>query len=182
MRAIAANPATTLTAVRISLAPTLKASSAVVETAPNGNKAVELVEANLPDLMVLDMMLPGRSGFLVLEKIKKRKLTDKPAVIMITGNTGSRHKMFADTYGVNEYFTKPVKMDKLVTTAERLLGTTEGQASGRGRFGDLYLALLRLFDRTGKATFDVRMWQTKVMIAVSEELNREEPDTGRAHA
>ncbi len=109
-----------LTSMQAAFEPT----GAEIETANNGNKAVELVEANLPDLMVLDMMLPGRSGFLVLEKIKKRKPADKPFVIMITGNTGSRHKMFADTYGVNEYFTKPVKMDKLVSTAERLLGGT----------------------------------------------------------
>jgi DNA-binding response OmpR family regulator len=108
--------------ILMSLQASFEPTGATIETAPNGNKAVELAEANTPDLMVLDMMLPGRSGFLVLEKLKKRKPADKPFVIMITGNTGSRHKMFADTYGVNEYFTKPVKMDKLVTTAERLLG------------------------------------------------------------
>ena len=108
--------------ILVSLQATFEPTGATIETASTGNKAVELAEANTPDLMVLDMMLPGRSGFLVLEKIKKRKPTDKPYVIMITGNQGSRHKMFADTYGVNEYLTKPVKMDKLVTTAERLLG------------------------------------------------------------
>ena len=42
-------------------------TGAVIETANNGNKAVELAEANSPDLVILDMMLPGRSGFLVLE-------------------------------------------------------------------------------------------------------------------
>ena len=98
-------------------------TGAILESASNGNKAVELAEKNEPDLVVLDMMLPGRSGFLVLEKIKAKKpKNSKPFVIMITGNQGGRHKMFADTYGVNEYFTKPVKMDKLVSTAERLLG------------------------------------------------------------
>lgn len=109
--------------ILVSLQATFEPTGATIETAANGNRAVELAEANPPDLMVLDMMLPGRSGFLVLEKLKKRRTTDKPFVIMITGNQGSRHKMFADTYGVNEYFQKPVKMDKLVTTAERLLGT-----------------------------------------------------------
>ena len=104
-----------------SLQATFETTGATIETADNGNKAVELAAANTPDLMVLDMMLPGRSGFLVLEKLKKRRPTDKPYVIMITGNQGSRHKMFADTYGVNEYLQKPVKMDRLVTTAEKLL-------------------------------------------------------------
>lgn len=97
-------------------------TGALVETASNGNKAVEMVEKNQPDLVVLDMMLPGRSGFLVLEKIKARKPRNaKPFVIMITGNQGARHKMYAESLGVSEYFNKPVKMDKLLSTAERLL-------------------------------------------------------------
>jgi two-component system OmpR family response regulator len=97
-------------------------TGAILETAMNGNKAVELCEANTPDLMILDMMLPGRSGFLVLEKVKARKPKGaKPLVIMITGNPGSRHKMYAESLGVSAYFNKPVKMEKLVTTAEQLL-------------------------------------------------------------
>ena len=80
------------------------------------------MEKNQPDLVVLDMMLPGRSGFLVLEKIKARKPKNaKPFVIMITGNQGARHKMYAESLGVSEYFNKPVKLDKLIATAERLL-------------------------------------------------------------
>lgn len=107
-----------LTSMQAAFEPT----GAVVETASNGNKAVELAERNQPDLVVLDMMLPGRSGFLVLEKIKARKPRNtKPFVIMITGNQGARHKMYAESLGVSEYFTKPVKLDKLISTAERLL-------------------------------------------------------------
>jgi len=101
-----------------------------IETASNGNKAVEMAEKNPPDLIILDMMLPGRSGFLVLEKIQfekskaKKPRSSPPLVIMITGNQGSRHKMYAETLGASEYFIKPVKLDKLIATAERLLGAT----------------------------------------------------------
>ena len=97
-------------------------TGAVIETASNGNKAVEIAERTQPDLVVLDMMLPGRSGFLVLEKIKSKKPRNaKPFVIMITGNQGGRHKMYAESLGVSEYFHKPVKMDRLLAAAERLL-------------------------------------------------------------
>jgi DNA-binding response OmpR family regulator len=97
-------------------------TGAVVDTASNGNKAVELAEKYQPDVVVLDMMLPGRSGFLVLEKIKARKPKNaKPFVIMITGNQGGRHKMYAESLGVSEYFNKPVKLDKLIAAAARLL-------------------------------------------------------------
>jgi DNA-binding response OmpR family regulator len=107
-----------LTSLQAAFEPT----GATIDVAANGNKAVELAEKNPPDLVVLDMMLPGRSGFLVLEKIKAKKpRNSKPYVIMITGNQGARHKMFAETLGVNEYFNKPVKLDKLIASAEKLL-------------------------------------------------------------
>ena len=107
-----------LTTIQAVFEPT----GAVIDTANNGNKAVELAEKNAPDLIILDMMLPGRSGFLVLEKVKAKKpRNEKPFVIMITGNLGGRHKMYAESLGVSEYFTKPVKMDKLIATAERLV-------------------------------------------------------------
>src|SRR5947207_15759333 len=103
-----------LTSMQAAFEPT----GALIETAANGNKAVEMAEKNVPDVVVLDMMLPGRSGFLVLEKIKAKKPRNaKPHIIMITGNTGVRHKDFALSLGVSEYFTKPVKMDKLIATA-----------------------------------------------------------------
>jgi len=107
-----------LTSMQAAFEPT----GAVIDTAVDGNKAVELAERNEPDLVVLDMMLPKRSGFLVLEKIKARKPRNaKPFVIMITGNQGARHKMYAESLGVSEYFNKPVKMDKLIAMAEKLL-------------------------------------------------------------
>jgi two-component system OmpR family response regulator len=109
-----------LTSMQAAFEPT----GATVETASNGNKAVEIAERTQPDLVVLDMMLPGRSGFLVLEKIKAKKPKNAtPHVIMITGNQGARHKMYAESLGVSEYFNKPVKLDKLIATAERLLAT-----------------------------------------------------------
>ena len=108
--------------VLIAMQAAFEPTGAVVESASNGNLAVELATKNDPDVVVLDMMLPGRSGFLVLEKIKARKPRNtKPFVIMITGNQGGRHKMYAESLGVSEYFHKPVKMDKLISTAERLL-------------------------------------------------------------
>ena len=66
----------------------------------------------------------GRSGFLVLERLKAKKpRNSKPFVIMITGNQGARHKMYAESLGVSEYFNKPVKMDKLIAAADKLLTT-----------------------------------------------------------
>ncbi|MBN1765417.1 MAG: response regulator transcription factor [Sedimentisphaerales bacterium] len=92
----------------------------------NGNSAVQMIEEKVPDLLILDQMLPGRSGFLVLEKIRGiRKDTGKPPVIMITANPGARHKMYAETLGVDYYLNKPFRMDKLVNAARELLSKEE---------------------------------------------------------
>jgi len=115
-----------LTSMQAAFEPT----GATVETASNGNKAVELAEKGQPDLVILDMMLPGRSGFMVLEKIKARKPRNtKPFVIMLTGNPGARHKMYAESQGVSEYFNKPVKLDKLIAAAEKLMGPAPATAA-----------------------------------------------------
>jgi DNA-binding response OmpR family regulator len=58
--------------ILVSMQAAFEPTGAVIETAGNGNKAVELADRNEPDLVILDMMLPGRSGFLVLEHINLR--------------------------------------------------------------------------------------------------------------
>jgi len=101
-------------------------TGAEVMTAGDGNTAVELASENPPDLVVLDMMLPKRSGFLVLEKIKpQRKSGVKPYIIMITGNPGKRHQAYAESLGVEVYLTKPFATERVLTEAERLLSAEE---------------------------------------------------------
>jgi DNA-binding response OmpR family regulator len=99
---------------------------ATILSASDGNQALELAETRSPDLVVLDMMLPKRSGFLVMEKLKRgKKREDPPRIIMITGNQGSRHKTYAETLGVNAYINKPFRMEKLLDTIQKLLAPAE---------------------------------------------------------
>jgi DNA-binding response OmpR family regulator len=101
----------------------LQDSGATIETAADGNAAVDAAATCDPDLIVLDAMLPKRSGFLVLEKVKgkNRKRGERPFVIMITGNEGKRHQVWAQSLGVDGYITKPFGMDRLMTAIEKLL-------------------------------------------------------------
>ena len=90
--------------------------------ASDGNQAVRLADEHKPDIVVLDMMLPKRSGFLVLEKLKKDKVkTDPPRVIMITANPGTRHRVYAETLGVDKYLNKPFRIEKLIQAIKDLL-------------------------------------------------------------
>lgn len=107
-----------LAAISAGLADT----KAKIETASDGNTAVTLAEQSGPDLVILDIMLPQKSGFLVLEKIRQGKPRGgKPHVIMITGNQGRRHKQYAEALGVDEYLNKPFRMEKLLEVTEKLL-------------------------------------------------------------
>jgi DNA-binding response OmpR family regulator len=100
-----------------------EASGAKVTTARDGNKAVELARSLDPDLIILDMMMPKRSGFLVMETLKpQRKAGTRPYVIMITANEGKRHEQYAKYLGVDEYINKPFSMDLLMERSCRLLG------------------------------------------------------------
>ena len=100
-----------------------ESSGAQVMTARDGNQAVSMALSRDPDLIVLDMMMPKRSGFLVVESIKpKREAGTRPYVIMITANEGKRHEAYARHLGVDEYLTKPFSMERLLERACELLG------------------------------------------------------------
>ena len=108
-----------LTAIEATLQP----EGADLLTARDGNTAIDLAERHRPDLVILDMMLPKRSGFLVMEKLKRDKApADVPKVIMITANLGTRHKQYAERLGVDGYLNKPFRMEKLLDEVKKILG------------------------------------------------------------
>ncbi len=99
---------------------TLRAAGFQVSLARDGNEGVAVAESKRPDLMILDMMMPKRSGLLVLERL--RQYTDNPVpVIMITGNEGNRHREYAELLGVSDYLHKPFTMDRLLDSVKNLL-------------------------------------------------------------
>lgn len=96
-----------------------QAEGALTQVAMDGNEAVRICREDPPDIVILDMMLPKRSGFLVLEKIKGHE--DSPLVIMVTANEGRRHQAYAESIGVDKYMIKPVPLDRLIATAAELV-------------------------------------------------------------
>jgi DNA-binding response OmpR family regulator len=90
-----------------------------VLTAADGNMALAVAEREAPDLVIVDMMMPKKSGFLVLEKLKARN-KEVPRVIMITANEGSRHRAYAEMLGVDDYIRKPFAMDRLLESVDKL--------------------------------------------------------------
>ena len=98
----------------------LRAEGALTITASDGNTGLKRAEEDHPDVVVLDMMLPGRSGLFALEKIKGKE--DSPQVIMVTANDGRRHQQYAEQMGADGYMLKPVPLGQLISKIEALTG------------------------------------------------------------
>jgi DNA-binding response OmpR family regulator len=101
----------------------MRAEGAETVLAEDGTAAVSVALSSEPDAVILDMMLPKRSGFLVLEEILS--MDPAPIVVMVTANEGKRHMAYAKTLGVAAYLIKPVGLDKLINTVSCLLQEEE---------------------------------------------------------
>jgi len=87
-----------------------------IVTAFDGVAGLSAAERERPDLVLVDMMMPKKSGFLVLEALKSKD--GGPRVIMMTANEGSRHRAYAEVLGVDDYLRKPFAMDKLLASVQ----------------------------------------------------------------
>ncbi len=104
----------------------MRAEGAVTAVAEDGTEAVQENERVNPDAVILDMMLPKRSGFLVLEELTN--METPPIVIMVTANEGKRHMAYAKSLGVSEYLYKPVSLDRLINRVSTLLEERANQS------------------------------------------------------
>jgi len=107
-----------------------------VLTAADGLKALEVAAAEDPDIVVLDLMLPRRGGFQVLQKLKGHPSMKgkRPLVCMVTGNEGMRHKEFAEQNGVDDYLNKPFAMGTLLEIVEGFLAKlSKGIPDAKGK-------------------------------------------------
>lgn len=78
-----------------------------VDTHSNGADAVNVIQAKRPDVLILDVMLPGRSGFDILRDLRDTPETRTLPVLMLTARGQSRDRDMAERAGVNRFMTKP---------------------------------------------------------------------------
>jgi DNA-binding response OmpR family regulator len=92
-------------------------------TALNGNDALKLLEKHKPDLVILDMMMPGMSGREVCEKIRKNPKTKNLKIIFVTVARFSEiGKDLLKNMNVSDYVTKPFDNDDLVVRVKKFVG------------------------------------------------------------
>jgi len=98
-----------------------------VDTADTGESALTKIAANPPDLLLLDISLPGISGFDLLERVREQPATRTLPVVMLTAHGREVEKEKGMALGADDYITKPFSTQELVARIEALLGNERRQ-------------------------------------------------------
>ena len=103
-----------------------------VTTASDGAAALKAAAAEPPDLVVLDLMLPGRSGFEVLEELRRREDTREVGVILLTARREQPDRLKGLSAGADDYLTKPFSPEELVLRVGAVLRRLHAPARTSG--------------------------------------------------
>ncbi|WP_371168131.1 response regulator transcription factor [Aliiroseovarius sp. 2305UL8-7] len=93
-----------------------------VETHDDGETAVDAVLDAVPDVLVLDVMLPGRSGFDILQDLRANQKTRRLPVLMLTARGQRTDRERAEGLGVNQFMTKPFSNSEVLRVLNDLVG------------------------------------------------------------
>jgi DNA-binding response OmpR family regulator len=107
--------------VRELLRVNLAAQGYDIDTAANGTEALLAIERCVPQLIILDVMMPEMDGWEVCKQVRDR-YQDSVRIIMLTAKDTARDKIIGkDILKADDYLTKPFDIDELLATVHRLL-------------------------------------------------------------
>lgn len=91
-------------------------------TATNGMEGVEVAKAELPDLVLMDVVMPELNGFQATRKITKDPATQHIPVVLVTTKDQHTDKVWGERQGASGYVVKPPQEDELMAKVNELLG------------------------------------------------------------
>jgi two-component system alkaline phosphatase synthesis response regulator PhoP len=89
--------------------------------AADGNEGMRIVYEHKPDLIILDLMIPGISGEEVCKRVRKDETVSATPIIMITAKGSDVDKIVGRVIGANVYLTKPFGLDVLLREVSRIM-------------------------------------------------------------
>lgn len=101
-----------------------------VTAVQSGAEGLEKARAQSPDLVILDVMMPGLNGYEVAHQLRSDPLTADVPILMLTGRAQLEDRMIGLESGADDYVTKPVRPRKLVSRVESLLDLASHQRDG----------------------------------------------------
>jgi len=100
-----------------------------VVTAEDGEQALKTIQREKPNLVVLDLMLPGLSGIEVCKILREREETAKLPILMLTAKAGEADRVLGLELGADDYLSKPFSPRELVARVRAILRRTDGSAT-----------------------------------------------------
>lgn len=125
------------------LSASLRFAGFSVHTATDGQQALSVARKVNPDLLVLDVMMPGMDGFTVVQRLRERG--QRLPVVFLTARDATEDKVTGLTLGGDDYVTKPFSLDEIVARIKAVLRRTNAAAAAASRahhrlsFADLEL-------------------------------------------
>jgi two-component system, OmpR family, alkaline phosphatase synthesis response regulator PhoP len=94
-----------------------------VSTASDGHKAIEITKKELPDIVLLDVMMPGKSGWEVARAIKQDPTTHAIKIVMVSAIGEKTNEITAPIYGADAHVDKPFEFETLERVISNLLAS-----------------------------------------------------------
>jgi len=151
----------------------LRQEGFVTTLAHDGLKAMELIELEKPDLIILDLMMPGLDGYEVCRRV--RSTDPKTPILMLTARTSEIDTVVGLELGANDYIAKPVRLRELVARVKANLRLTPGETSQPGRvirYGDLNIDLDSRTVKLGLQPVDLTFKEFELLAAMARQPNR----------
>src|SRR6185437_2668443 len=92
----------------------------VVLKAADGEAALELARSELPDLIFLDIVMPGMNGFAVLRALRRETLTHDIPIVMISGNLQATEQFYVQRFGADDFMKKPFGRSEVFARIQHL--------------------------------------------------------------
>ncbi|MGE5215554.1 MAG: response regulator [Chloroflexota bacterium] len=100
-----------------------------VVTAEDGEQALKTIHREKPNLVVLDLMLPGLSGIEVCKILREKEETAKLPILMLTAKAGETDRVLGLELGADDYLSKPFSPRELVARVRAILRRTDGSTN-----------------------------------------------------
>jgi two-component system phosphate regulon response regulator PhoB len=152
-----------------------------VSTAASGQDALELARRERPSLVVLDLMLPGMSGFDVLEQLRSDDSTRDIAVLMLTARREEPDRIRGLSLGADDYLTKPFSPAELVLRVAAILrrtGTPTTASADAIVIGPMQIDRAAMIVKVDGDAVDLTPTEFKLLLTLAERRGRVQ---GRGH-
>ena len=165
--------------IALGLEEVLRSEDFEVVVAKRGDQALELVAKHKPALIILDVMLPGKSGFEVCKELRARK--NNTPVLMLTAKGQEIDKVVGLGLGADDYVTKPFGVKELIARINALLrrsgGRAEEESAAEFKIGSAVIDAKKFQLRRGKFVEELTLKELKLLqlfhAHVGEPLSRD---------